>query len=100
MAKRNASANCTQTTRVWIAVFHLEFREDLCGWINTNRKIALRVLALTESVLQDLFSAFSKSERLKHLLAIAWSRRLTAEHHIVYSVSEERIDFLSVRYHY
>jgi len=29
-----------------------------------------------------------------------WSRRLTQEHRIVYSVSEDRIDLLQARYHY
>ncbi|MBE2200699.1 MAG: type II toxin-antitoxin system YoeB family toxin [Anaerolinea sp.] len=29
-----------------------------------------------------------------------WSRRLTNEHHIVYVVKADRIEFLQARYHY
>src|SRR5437762_1531816 len=36
----------------------------------------------------------------KHLGPNMWSRRLTAEHRVVYLVRDDRIDFLQARYHY
>jgi toxin YoeB len=83
-----------------VAAFHPEFIGDLRYWIETDRKIALRVFDLVEAVMRDLFVGIGKPEPLKYLLAGAWSRRLTQEHRIVYLVSEERIDFLQARYHY
>jgi toxin YoeB len=82
------------------AVFHPEFREDLRFWVETERKVALRALELVEAVLRDPFVGIGKPEALKHLLAGAWSRRLTAEHRLVYLVRDNRIDFLQARYHY
>ncbi|MGH7814263.1 MAG: Txe/YoeB family addiction module toxin [Candidatus Binataceae bacterium] len=82
------------------AVFHPEFRQDLRYWIETNRRVALRVLELAEAVLRDPFQGIGKPEPLKHVLAGAWSRRITEEHRLVYLVSADRIDFLQARYHY
>ena len=100
MAKKRASANRTRTTREWVGVFHPEFRADLRYWVHTHHNSALRAFDLIESVLRDPFSGLGKPEPLKYLPAAAWSRRLTAEHRIVYSVREGRIDFLQARYHY
>jgi toxin YoeB len=82
------------------AVFQPEFREDLIGWIKTDRKVALRVLELVEATLADPFTGIGKPEPLKYLLAGCWSRRVTQEHRLVYRVSAGRIDFLQARYHY
>jgi toxin YoeB len=82
------------------AVFHPEFREDLRHWVTTDRKVALRVLELVEAVLREPFTGAGKPEPLKHLLAGAWSRRVTEEHRLVYLVRGRRIDFLQARYHY
>ncbi len=75
------------------AVFHPEFREDLRAWVETDRKVALRVLELVEAVLRDPFSGIGKPEPLKYLLAGAWSRRVTQEHRLVYLVRGNRSSF-------
>ena len=82
------------------SVFHPEFREDLRYWVESDRKIALRALALVEAIMRDPFSGIGKPEPLKYLSNGAWSRRLTQEHRIVYLVRDDRIDFLQARYHY
>jgi toxin YoeB len=82
------------------AIFHLEFRQDLRYWIETDRKIALRVFELIEAVLRDPFDGIGKPEPLKYVLAGCRSRRITQEHRLVYKVGERRIDFLQARYHY
>jgi toxin YoeB len=82
------------------AVFHPEFREDLRYWVSSDRKVALRVLELVEDILRDPFTGLGKPEPLKHLLAGAWSRRVTQEHRLVYLVQGRRVDFLQARYHY
>ncbi|MFL5244092.1 MAG: Txe/YoeB family addiction module toxin [Gemmataceae bacterium] len=82
------------------AVFHPEFREDLRYWVATDRKVALRALELVEAILREPFIGPGKPEPLKHLLAGAWSRRLTQEHRLIYLVRGSRIDFLQARYHY
>jgi len=82
------------------AVFHPEFRQDLRYWVENERKVALRVLELVEAVLRDPFTGIGKPEPLKHLLAGAWSRRVSEEHRLVYLARGNRIDFLQALYHY
>jgi toxin YoeB len=82
------------------AVFHPTFREDLRYWVEADRNIALRIFQLMEAVLRDPFRGIGNPEPLKHIVAGAWSRRITQEHRLVYRVSATRIDFLQARYHY
>ena len=83
-----------------LAVFHPEFRQDLRYWVETNRRVALRVLDLVEAVMRDPFQGIRKPEPLKYVLTGAWSRRITEEHRLVYAVRGGRVDFLQARYHY
>lgn len=98
MAKKQTDPEGTRKTRE--AIFFPEFREDLQYWVKTDRKIALHTLELVEAIMRDPFTGIGKPEPLKHLLAGAWSRRLTREHRIVYIVKADRIEFLQARYHY
>jgi toxin YoeB len=82
------------------AVFQPEFLDDLRWWVETDRKTALRILALVEAILRDPFQGLGKPEPLKHLATGAWSRRVTQEHRLVYLVQAARVDFLQARYHY
>ena len=82
------------------AVFQPEFIEDLRFWVETDRKLAIRVFDLIEAILRDPFIGIGKPEPLKYLTPGAWSRRLTQEHRIVYLVRDDQIDFLQARYHY
>lgn len=82
------------------AVFQQEFIEDLRYWVETDRKLALRVFDMIEAILRDPFEGIGKPEPLKYLTPGAWSRRVTQEHRIVYLVRDDRIDFLQARYHY
>ena len=81
-------------------MFHPEFREDLRYWVETDRRTALRIFELIETILRDPFTGIGKPEPLKYALAGAWSRRINQEHRLVYRVSEAKIDFLQARYHY
>ena len=81
-------------------VFQPEFREDLRYWVETDRRVALRLLEIVEAIVRDPFRGIARPEPLKYRQGGAWSRRLTQEHRIVYLVGEHRIDFVQARYHY
>jgi toxin YoeB len=83
-----------------VAVLQDEFREDLRYWVDTNRKVALRVLDLMEAVLREPFTGLGKPEPLKHLGGSVWSRRITEADRLVYEVFDDRVEFLQGRYHY
>jgi toxin YoeB len=81
-------------------VFQPEFIQDLKHWVKTDRRIALRAIALIEATIRDPFKGMGKPEPLKYLAPGVWSRRLTQEHRLVYLVRDDRIDFLQARYRY
>ncbi|MEW5816409.1 MAG: Txe/YoeB family addiction module toxin [Spirochaetota bacterium] len=82
------------------SVFQPEFREDLCYWVETDRKTALRIFQLIEAIMRAPFQGAGKPEPLKFLGPGVWSRRITQEHRLVYVVGHDRIDFVQARYHY
>ena len=82
------------------AVFQPEFIEDLEFWVETNRKVALKILRLVNQISREPFKGLGKPEPLKYLGPGVWSRRITQEHRLVYLVEEDRIHFLQCRYHY
>jgi toxin YoeB len=83
-----------------VTVISSKFLDDLRLWIETDRKIALRVLNLMAAILADPFEGIGKPEPLKHELAGCWSRRITQEHRLVYRVFADRVEFVQARYHY
>ena len=98
MPKKSKPTNAPAPAR--IAVFQDEFRDDVRYWVETDRRTALRILALVEAILREPFSGVGKPERLKYLGGDVWSRRISQEHRLVYVVGDDRIDFLQARYHY
>ncbi len=96
----NKTKDATASPTGWDAVFQPEFREDLRHWVETERRTALRVLILVEAIMRDPFGGIGRPEPLKYLGADVWSRRITQEHRLVYTVSDDRVDFLQARYHY
>lgn len=68
------------------------FLQDLTYWVDSNRKIALRLLSLIEEIRRNPFTGTGKPERLKYQDANIWSRRLTEVDRIVYMVTE--LDFI------
>jgi len=62
--------------------------------------LCLRAFDLIAAIMRDPFAGIGKPEPLKFILSGAWSRRLTQEHRIVYTVGDDRIDLLQCRYHY
>lgn len=78
-------------------------KEDRAFWIKAgNRKILLRISKLLADIEKHPFSGIGKPEPLKANFTGLWSRRITKEHRLVYSVSDGMIYVyvLSMRFHY
>ena len=61
--------------------------EDLAYWKSTgNKRIMKRISKLLEDILQHPFTGIGKPEPLKGDLQGVWSRRITDEHRLIYSV--------------
>ena len=82
------------------AVIQDECLEDLRYWVDTNRKMALRVLDLMDAVLRDPHAGLGKPEHLKHFGGNVWSRWINDADRLVYEVFQDRVEFLQAHYHY
>ena len=55
---------------------------------------------LIDDALRHPTAGIAKPEPLKHMLAGAWSRRITEEHRLVYLVDNDDLVILQARFHY
>jgi toxin YoeB len=69
-------------------------------WQETNARMVARIHELIKDITRDSYSGIGKPEPLRHALAGYWSRRITAEHRIVYRRSGGQILIVQLRYHY
>ncbi|WP_443701052.1 Txe/YoeB family addiction module toxin [Pseudomonas sp.] len=70
-------------------------------WFEQNDKAGLkRINLLIKAIQKDPFDGVGKPEPLKHNLSGFWSRRITAEHRLVYGIEDDEVQILMCRYHY
>ncbi|GHT18336.1 Txe/YoeB family addiction module toxin [Bacteroidia bacterium] len=82
-------------------VFTPEARSDCAYWKRSgNVSVQNRITALLKDMQQHPYTGIGKPERLKYNLTGTWSRRITGEHRLVYSVENEIITIISCRFHY
>jgi toxin YoeB len=74
--------------------------EDFTYWVENDRKIAARIVRLIKDIEREPFAGLGKPEPLRHDLTGFWSRRITDEHRLVYSVDKVRVLIAQARYHY
>jgi toxin YoeB len=92
-------ATSVQVVRV-IPGFTTQFKEDLGWWFKTDSKKAAKILDLVSAVMTDPFQGIGKPEPLKYMESDLWSRRIDLEHRLLYTIENEKIIFVSCRYHY
>ena len=81
-------------------VFDKNAIEDLQWWVKNQKRLAIKILQLIQQIEQNPFEGLGKPEALKFELVGCWSRRINAEHRIVYQVTDTKIIILQCRYHY
>ncbi len=69
-------------------------------WIETDRRIALRIGDLIRDILRHPFEGIGKPEPLKHQFKGYWSRRINHEHRLIYKVNDNSIVIFSCNSHY
>ncbi|WP_072319741.1 Txe/YoeB family addiction module toxin [Microcystis aeruginosa] len=65
-----------------------------------DKKVDAKIVSLIKDVQREPFSGLGKPEALKHELSGLWSRRITKEHRLVYSLSDQEIVIVSCKFHY
>ncbi|HEX7104328.1 MAG TPA: Txe/YoeB family addiction module toxin [Acidothermaceae bacterium] len=74
--------------------------DDYQHWLHVDRQLLKRINRLIDDALRDPTDGIGKPEPLKHVLAGAWSRRITDEHRLVYLVDDDDLVILQARFHY
>ena len=74
--------------------------EDYLYWQAQDKAVLRRINELIKEALRSPFEGRGKPEALKFDLAGKWSRRINAEHRLVYCVDAESITIIACRYHY
>ena len=73
---------------------------DYLFWQRTDRRMVKRINELIRDTLRSPFQGIGKPEPLRHELQGCWSRRIDAEHRLVYEVHEQQLRIIACRYHY
>ena len=84
-------------------VFTKQAQKDYRYWVASgNTSVLKKISELLDDISAHPFAGKGKPEPLKYDLSGKWSRRINAEHRIVYSVNNEMIEIyvLSMKYHY
>jgi toxin YoeB len=74
--------------------------EDYLWWQTDDRKTANRISQLLRDIDQHGHQGIGKPEPLGYVLAGWWSRRISAEHRLVYRCEGETIYVAQCRLHY
>ena len=74
--------------------------DDYKYWLQADKQALKRINRLIDDALRDPTDGIGKPEPLKHMLAGAWSRRITEEHRLVYLVDNDDLVILQARFRY
>ena len=81
-------------------VFSREAWEEYLVWQREDPRMVKRINQLIKEIIRDPYRGMGKPEPLKHALQGYWSRRINAEHRIVYRVVKGDLWIAQLRYHY
>ena len=73
-----------------------EFNE----WIDTDKNVFKKIRSLLKDIERTPYEGLGKPEPLKYTLSGYWSRRITEEHRLVYTIENDTIKIVSCKYHY
>ena len=80
--------------------FSAEGWDDYVHWQNTDRSMLKRVNRLIQECVRDPAAGIGKPESLKHVMEQTWSRRVSEEHRLVYTMVDDTLVVLQCRFHY
>jgi toxin YoeB len=74
--------------------------EDYLWFQDYDRKLLKRINLLIRDILRTPFQGVGKPEPLKGSLTGHWSRRISDEHRLVYTVTATEVTIVACRFHY
>jgi len=80
--------------------FTPEAWDDYLYWQKNDKKFLHRINELIRDTQRSPFQGIGKPEPLRYELRGFWSRRINDEHRLVYRVTDDSLEIVSVRFHY
>jgi toxin YoeB len=80
--------------------FHRNAWQDYLYWQKNDKKNVKRINRLIKDIERNPYEGIGKPEALKFDLTGFWSRRIDAEHRLVYCMKDERVIVVQCRYYY
>jgi toxin YoeB len=74
--------------------------EDLVYWSKHDPKNLKRIIRLLNEISKNPYEGIRKPEKLKFNLQGFYSRRITLEHRVIYTIENNTIIIISLRDHY
>ena len=74
--------------------------KDYLYWQQNDKKTLKRINELIKDIQRTPFEGVGKPEPLKFNMSGLWSRRIDAEHRLVYKIRSETLVIIQCRYHY
>ncbi|MBU0764791.1 MAG: Txe/YoeB family addiction module toxin [Bacteroidetes bacterium] len=81
-------------------IFFDEAFEHLGEWIERNPKTAKKIWKLIKEIRRTPYEGTGKPEPLRFKYSGYWSRRITDEHRLIYSVRNNVVYIVSCKGHY
>ena len=69
-------------------------------WIEKDKDVFIKIKELIKDISRDPFKGLGKPEPLKGNYSRLWSRRITQEHRLIYSVTSDTINIVKCAGHY
>ena len=74
--------------------------EDYLYWQNNDKKTLKRINEIIKDIQRGPFEGIGKPEPLRFSMTGLWSRRIDAEHRLVYKIQADTLVIVQCRYHY
>jgi toxin YoeB len=74
--------------------------EDIQFWAKNDQKLLKKIIELLADIRKTTFAGIGKPEALKFDYKGFWSRRISDEHRLVYTITDKEIVVIACRYHY
>jgi toxin YoeB len=71
-------------------VFDNNAFEDFCNWATYDKKVFRKILELLKSIERSPYQGIGKPEPLKFNQSGFWSRRITQEHRLIYTIDDKQ----------
>lgn len=80
--------------------FHINAWNDYVFFQDNDPKMIEKINKIIKDISRSPYIGLGKPEALKHNLSGFWSRRITKEHRLVYTIKNKCIYILQCKYHY